>query len=175
MKIHTLGPYATDSNAAAIQYNQSKMNCYLIELHASFEEIVANLAKYQNDYLLLPAAFKSRQMAVSWGELHYQYLDQLELVDSFQNPLAELVIVENTKRKTGIGYTHAATAHLLATKTNLKNIKCCKSKYEAYQKYLIDGQYVLTNFKNITLNSDEKIGYRVTPKMIWCLYLIKNK
>ena len=112
---------------------------------------------------------------MSWGELHYQYLERLKLIDSFQNPLDELVIVENLNNKTGIGYTHAATANLLLTKTNLKHVDCCKSKFEAYQKYLIDGQYVLTNRKNLKLTEHEVISYRTQPMMIWCVYLITEK
>lgn len=96
-------------------------------MHNSFEEILLNLAQYKNDYLIIPAAFKSEELKMSWGELHYQYLERLKLIDSFQNPLDELVIVENLNNKTGIGYTHAATSNLLLTKTNLTHIDCVKA------------------------------------------------
>lgn len=176
MLIHTLGPAETDSYAAAQHYCQThpKEHAHVF-LHASFEEVLTQLTAYRGGaYLLLPAAFKSKMLKLSWGELHYDLLDQLQLIDCFIYQLAPLVIIENQTRLTGIAYSHAATAKLLAKTVTPQKIKCCASKYLAYQQFLQDGQYVLTNQKNVELHSDDRIIAHFKPDMVWCLYQIKE-
>lgn len=88
--------------------------------------------------------------------------------------LDPLVIVKRTDIHNGIGYTHAATAQLLAqTIGNGVDVKTASSKYRAYQLYQSqNAEYVLTNEKNVTLQANEKIVKRLTPSMVWCLYQI---
>lgn len=175
MKIHTLGPSATDSYAAATQYNKEELlGKAKIIGHPSFENILTNLNAYSRDYLLIPAAFKSLKLQESWGDIHYEKLDQMELENCFMTNLDPLVVVKNTDVNNGIGYTHAATKQLLEqTVGNGIEVMTAPSKYDAYQRYLAnDAEYVLTNEKNVTLNSNEKIIKRLTPSMVWCLYQI---
>lgn len=175
MKIHTLGPSATDSYAAAQQYNREEClgNAKIVG-HPSFENILTNLNAYSRDYLLIPAAFKSPKMQESWGDIHYEKLDQMQLENCFMTHLDPLVIVKRTDIHNGIGYTHAATAQLLAqTIGNGVDVKTASSKYRAYQLYQSqNAEYVLTNEKNVTLQANEKIVKRLTPSMVWCLYQI---
>ncbi|GAJ26437.1 hypothetical protein JCM15457_1365 [Liquorilactobacillus sucicola DSM 21376 = JCM 15457] len=175
MIIHTLGPQETDSNDAAHYYVQQKLaGKAQITLHDSYAEIIQCFSQYQNDFFLVPTAFKSAALNITWGELHYQYLDQLLLQDCFMHRLNPLVIIENCTRKNGIAYSHPATAKLLTSKVKLQHMRYSSSKYLAYQQYLCDGQYVLTNEKNIALSPNEKIVARYEPQMIWSLYQIKG-
>ncbi|MQS53148.1 amino acid biosynthesis protein [Companilactobacillus mishanensis] len=174
MKIHTLGPRETDSYAAAKQYNNKECQGKAeIVGHSSFERILDNLTRYSNDYLLIPAAFKSKQMRASWGDIHYEMLDNLELENCFMTNLDPLVVVQRTDAKNDIGYTHAATAQLLEKVVGDVDVKTAASKYQAYQLYKdTDAEYVLTNEKNVALKSDERVIKRMTPSMVWCLYKI---
>ncbi|KRL00864.1 hypothetical protein [Liquorilactobacillus capillatus] len=175
MIIHTLGPQETDSNDAAQYYIQhNALSKAQIVLSASYTDIINALPQYQNDFLLIPTAFKSVALNLTWGELHYQYLDQLELKDCFIHRLNPLVMIEHCQRKSGIAYSHPATAKLLAAKVHPQQMYYSASKYLAYQQYLHDGQYTLTNEKNIVLSSEEKIIARYEPQMIWSLYQIKG-
>ncbi|MGM9905924.1 hypothetical protein [Lactobacillus sp.] len=68
MRLHTLGLEATDSWKAAVFYRekmQDKADIGIIG-HASFEDILANLADLSGDYLLIPAAFQSQKLGLAW-------------------------------------------------------------------------------------------------------------
>lgn len=173
--IHTLGPQETDSNDAAHYYlSKSSDKKGQIILHNSYEEIISTFAKYKNEFFLIPTAFKSVTLNMTWGELHYHYLDQLILKNCFIHRLNPLVIIERCDRKNGIAYSHPATAQLLTSRIHSCQVRYSPSKYLAYQQYLKDGQYTLTNEKNIVLSSKEKIIARYEPQMIWSLYQIKG-
>lgn len=175
MKIHTLGPNATDSYAAAVQYNQEEcLGKAKIIGHSSFENILTHLNAYSRDYLLIPAAFKSPKLQESWGDIHYEKLDQMKLQNCFMTNLDPLVVVKRLDVFDHIGYTHAATKQLLEQSViDDINVTTAPSKYDAYQRYLAnDAEYVLTNEKNITLHKNEQIIKRLTPSMVWCLYHI---
>ncbi|WP_057875351.1 hypothetical protein [Liquorilactobacillus aquaticus] len=175
MIIHTLGPQETDSNDAAHYYldRNTSIKAQII-LHNSYEEIINTFPKYRNEFFLVPTAFKSAKFNMSWGELHYRYLSQLILKDCFLHSLNPLVVLENCGQKNGIAYSHPATAQLLITHVQPSQIRYCPSKYLAYQQYLQDGQYSLTNERNISLSSNEKILARYESQMIWSLYQIKG-
>ena len=49
------------------------------------------------------------------------------------------------------------------------------SKYEAYQRYLVDGRYALTNKYNLILGQGEVVEQEYHVKMIWALYRIKGE
>lgn len=175
MIIHTLGPKETDSNAAAQYFVQNILKqSAKIALHPSFEELFTKMEQFGGDFLLIPTAFSSKTLNLSWGQWHYRNLEQLILKDAFIFKLGEMVLLKNRQRSTGIAYTHAALADLLQQYVPQAKIKCTASKYLAYQKYLIDGQFVLTNEKNIKLQSNEKIIKRFSPRMIWAVYQIKE-
>ncbi|AKP67391.1 hypothetical protein [Companilactobacillus ginsenosidimutans] len=176
MRIHTLGPSATDSYAAAIQYNREEcLGRAKIVGHPSFENILTNLNAYSRDYLLIPAAFKSPKLQESWGDIHYEKLDQMKLENCFMTNLDPLIVVKRNDVSNGVGYTHAATAQLLQQVVGDEvEVKTSPSKYDAYQRYLVnDAEYVLTNEKNVTLKANESIVKRLTPSMVWCLYQIE--
>lgn len=61
---------------------------------------------------MIPAAFKSPKLQESWGDIHYEKLDQMELENWFMTYLDPLVVVKRTGGDNGIGYTHAATKQL---------------------------------------------------------------
>ncbi|WP_439819567.1 hypothetical protein [Lactiplantibacillus plantarum] len=69
MQIHTLGPTATDSYAAAQVYNHRNwQDQAVIVKHPSFETILTDLTAYSGDQLVIPAAFKSDTLNASWGD-----------------------------------------------------------------------------------------------------------
>lgn len=174
MIIHTLGPTATDSYAAAMDYNQRQQGGRATIIgHPSFESILTNLTAYSGAALLIPAAFKSTTLRASWGDVHYALLEQLTLETCFMTRLDPLVVVHRRHADNRIGYTHAATAQLLARIVSHVDVQTVSSKYLSYQAYQANrAAYVLTNEKNVTLTADEEIINRLTPSMVWCLYQI---
>ncbi len=166
----------TDSYAAARAYQRHHPQLAVtISGHLSFEQLFATLARYPNEYVLVPAAFKSEQLDASWGDLHYALLAQLTLCHSFITALDPLVVVARRHPDNQIGYTHAATAQLLQRTVRAVSVQTCASKYLAYQAYQQNqAAYVLTNERNVTLTADERLVKRFTPKMVWCLYRINS-
>ncbi|AVK62789.1 amino acid biosynthesis protein [Lactobacillus sp. CBA3606] len=174
MRIQTLGPQATDSYAAAEQYNQQHFQGRAeIQGQSSFEAILRHLDRDTGDYLIMPAAFKSTSLDASWGDIHYALSAQMTLVDCFITQLDPLVVVQRITAKNRLGYTHAATAQLLQRTVNMVTVQTAPSKVVAYQLYVKNqAAYVLTNLKNVTLTSTEQIIKQLTPAMVWCVYQI---
>ncbi|AVW10580.1 hypothetical protein [Lactiplantibacillus paraplantarum] len=174
MQIHTLGPEVTDSYAAAQAYNHRDLQDQAkIVGHPSFEMILANLAVYSGDRLIIPAAFKSTTLHASWGDVHYALLSQLTLLTCFMTKLDPLVVIQRLDADNQIGYTHAATAQLLTRLVHNVTVQAVASKYLAYQAYQQNqAAYVLTNEKNVTLTTHERQLTRLTPSMVWCVYQI---
>lgn len=174
MRLHTLGPAATDSYAAAQTYNDTHFSGgATIVGHPSFEEILTNLAAYAGDALIIPAAFKSTRLHAAWGDVHYALLAQMTLSDCFMTQLDPLVVVQRLDADNRIGYTHAATAQLLQRTVQPVVLQTASSKYLAYQAYQQNqAAYVLTNEKNVTLQKNERLIKRFTPSMVWCYYQI---
>lgn len=174
MIIHTLGNEQTDSYAASRQYLNTHHQSGNIILHDSFEEIYQHLADYPGQYLIVPAAFRSRTGA-SWGTMHYRNIDRLELVDAFITQLAPMVIAKRPNPQP-IAYTHAATADLL--RRSLPDsvvIKTAPSKYQAYQDFKENGQYVLTSKKLLINDPSVQIIRELRVKMMWSLYRIGGR
>lgn len=174
MRIHTLGPKQTDSYAATIYYIEQYLvnQTVEIQLHTSFEKLITQISKYQNEYIVMPTAFKSSELGIDWGDFHYRNVNRLKLVTSFIFEISPLILLENRKCNSGVAYTHAALADLMSQVVEPTEIKCTGSKYLAYQKYLENGQYVLTNTKNIYLRKDEIVLKRFKPQMVWVVYQI---
>ncbi|MFD1671985.1 amino acid biosynthesis protein [Agrilactobacillus yilanensis] len=171
--LHTLGPSSTDSSAAAEYYVKNQAPDAEIQLHHSYEEILAHLSDYSGEHLLIPAAFQSRQLHETWGDIHYCELSTLNLLTSFTTQLDELLLVENQNATNHIAYTHAATAKLLTQNLETVTIKTAVSKYQAYQNYRQNqARYVLTNAKNLEMQANDQILRTWHPKMVWCLYEI---
>lgn len=179
MRIHTLGPAATDSSQAAQYYvehylaDQLKTSTQIV-LHSSFEQLFSQLQQLKDDFLVIPTAFRSAKSGMSWGQWHYRNLTVLDLQTAFVYPLNSLVLLENTASVSNIAYTHAALTDLMGQYIKPKVVRCSASKYAAYQQYLVDGQYVLTNEKNVRLRPTEKILQRFSPQMVWAVYQIKE-
>jgi len=171
--INTLGPKQTDSYRAGRYWLSKNKLAGKIKLHTSFEGLLQNLDKYRGQLLLVPTAFKSEKLALDWGELHYQNLDKLNLIDCFKYDLDELVLVENKEVTSKKAYTHRATISLLAQIDDIEII-CVASKYEAYQRFIKDGRYVLTNQKNLGKLVSEVIIKHFSVSMIWAVYRIKE-
>jgi hypothetical protein len=174
MIIHTLGPEATDSYAAAQIYNhQHYADQAQIVGHPSFESLLSNLTAYSQDYLLIPAAFKSTIFKASWGDIHYALLEKIVLMDCFITKLDPLVVIKRLNTDNRIGYTHAATAQLFTRIVKNVEVQTVASKYLAYQDYQLNqAGYVLTNIKNVQITPHEQIIKRLTPSMVWCVYQI---
>ncbi|WP_137626962.1 amino acid biosynthesis protein [Lactiplantibacillus pingfangensis] len=175
MRLHTLGPAATDSYAASQFYNCEQLqNQATIIGHPSFEAILTQLPTLSGDWLVIPAAFKSTELQASWGDVHYATLTQMTLIDCFMTALDPLVVVQRLAADNRIGYTHAATAQLLQRLVQSVEIQTVSSKVLAYQAYQQNqAAYVLTNEKNVTLTAQEQVIKRLTPSMVWCVYQIK--
>lgn len=173
MKIHTLGPKQTDSNEACDYYRNKNFPDAKIMLHQSFESVLEHLEEYRGDLFVVPAAFASETLHLTWGTMHYRYLDKLDVEASFIYPLAEMVCIKSRKRHTGIGYTHAATKDLLKKYAPNARLVSAASKYRAYERYLKDGEYVLTNKKNMVETDEAEILAEFQVKMVWCVYRIK--
>ncbi|KRM88780.1 hypothetical protein [Liquorilactobacillus vini] len=177
MRVHTLGPAETDSNQAA-QYFVANLiqEAGEIILHPSFEQLFVELPQLAGDYLLIPTAFRSSQLNLSWGQWHYRNLNQLTLKNAFIFPLAPLVLLENTQNSNNLADTHAALADLLSQIIPTAQINCSASKYLAYQKYrLTDSRYVLTNQRLVQIRPFERIIKKFEPQMIWAVYHIKGE
>ena len=84
-----------------------------------------------------------------------------------------MVCIKSRKRHTGIGYTHAATKDLLKKYAPNARLVSVSSKYRAYERYLKDGEYVLTNKKNMVEADEAEILAEFQVKMVWCVYRIK--
>lgn len=164
----------TDSYAAAQIYQRNHPQTELtIVGHPSFETILTHLDGYHGQQLLIPAAFKSSTLNASWGDVHYALLEQMTLRDCFMTTLDPLVVVQRCDADNRIGYTHAATAQLLARIVSGVTVQTATSKYLAYRAYQENrAGYVLTNEKNVRLTPHEKIIKRLTSKMVWCVYQI---
>ena len=173
VKIHTLGPKQTDSSEACDYYRNKNFPDAKIMLHQSFESILEHLEEYRGDLFVVPAAFASETLHLTWGTMHYRYLDRLDVEASFIYPLAEMVCIKSRKRHTGIGYTHAATKDLLKKYAPNARLVSAASKYRAYERYLKDGEYVLTNKKNMVETDEAEILAEFQVKMVWCVYRIK--
>ncbi|WP_281164234.1 hypothetical protein [Liquorilactobacillus sicerae] len=177
MKIHTLGPAETDSNQAAQYFaaNFVQEACEII-LHPSFEQLFIELSNLTDDYLLIPTAFRSSQLNLSWGQWHYRNLDQLTLKNAFIFQLSPLVLLENTQSSNNLADTHAALADLVSQIIPSAQINCSASKYLAYQKYRsTDSRYVLTNQQLVQIRPFERIIKEFEPQMIWAVYQIKGE
>ncbi len=179
-KIHTLGPKETDSFAAAHYFAQQQSEDVSIILHDSFETIFKHLTRYSGDLLLLPAAFKSKRIHSDWADIHYRFLTQLKLIDSFIYQLSDLVLIENQQFSINQSFIHAATESLLTTylkeKKQTTNIQFSSSKYFAYYDYrLKNARYVITNLKNVKLRKTEAIKKNYRVNMLWSVYKIRTK
>ena len=174
MIIHTLGPVETDSYQAAVTYIRKQHLDAQIKLHPSFEDIYQHLDQLTDNYLIVPAAFRDQQ-GDSWGDLHYRYIKQLQLVDSLVTELASLVLLQRTDTSSSVAYTHAATLELLRESVNEKvTIVTVPSKYEAYQRFVNDGRYALTSKKFARLTPEIQIKEEYTAKMLWGIYRIRG-
>ena len=172
MRLHTLGPQQTDSFAAAEEYLAKKKLAGQIVLHSSFEAIYQQLQEMAGDYLIIPAAFESK-MHESWGQLHYRYLERLNLVDSIITRLDPLVLCAKDNPEKIVAYTHPATEELLRNNLPEKAaIKLSPSKYQAYQEFMQDGAYVLTSQKLIEAGHDVRIIKTFNTSMLWSIYQI---
>ena len=134
MKIHTLGPKQTDSSEACDYYRNKNFPDAKIMLHQSFESVLEHLEEYRGDLFVVPAAFASETLHLTWGTMHYRYLDRLDVEASFIYPLSEMVCIKSRKRHTGIGYTHAATKDLLKKYAPNARLVAAASKYRAYER-----------------------------------------
>ena len=134
MKIHTLGPKQTDSSEACDYYRNKNLPDAKIMLHQSFESVLEHLEEYRGDLFVVPAAFASETLHLTWGTMHYRYLDRLDVEASFIYPLSEMVCIKSRKRHTGIGYTHAATKDLLKKYAPNARLVSVSSKYRAYER-----------------------------------------
>ena len=175
MIIHTLGPGETDSYQAAVTYiRKRKLNAEII-LHPSFEEIYRQLEQLRDDYLIIPAAFRNQQ-GDSWGDLHYRYIKQLNLVDSLVTELDPLVLLQREKTSSLVAYTHAATIELVRESVDEQvKIVTVPSKYVAYRLFINNGRYVLTSRKFIRLMSGVKVKQEYATQMLWGVYQIGGR
>lgn len=176
MIIHTLGPEQTDSYAAALTYQHQHpaIDCQIV-LHSSFDALYHHLTDYPGDYLLIPAAYRSRA-GLSWGDFHYRYLNQLTLVDSFITQLDPLVLIQDPQRIRTVAYTHAATADLARQHLpgNVR-LELASSKYLAYQAFRRHGGYALVSQKLVDPTAGDQILQRFPARMLWSVYLIEKQ
>lgn len=173
MILHTLGPEATDSNAAAVWYAKQHPKVK-IQLHANFLAILNHLDEYQGDEILIPMAYQDAE-GNSLGDYHYRLLGKMQLVATFLTELNPIVVLENQSQSHKL-YTHPATLEIAKQYQRDFEIELADSKYTAYQNYQKDGKLVITNQKNIhTLAPNEKILQTIHSKMGWCVYQIGGK
>lgn len=170
MILHTLGPEATDSNAAAKWYAKQHSEIK-IQLHDNFLAVLNHLADYQGDEILIPMAYQDAN-GNSLGDYHYRLLGKMQLVDVFLTDLNPIVVLEKQSTSHKL-YTHPATMAIAKQYQNDNQIELADSKYVAYQNYQKDGKLVITNQKNLhTLSPNEKILQTIHSKMGWCVYRI---
>ncbi|WP_076459490.1 hypothetical protein [Limosilactobacillus caccae] len=171
MRLHTLGPRQTDSYAAAKEYLAKQKNAGEIILHRSFAEIYGHLASLRGDYMIVPAAYQNNDQE-GWGQLHYRYFSQLELVDGIVTTLSPLVLCEKDAREE-IAYTHPATVELIRQYCGENTlVRLSSSKVDAYHDFLVDGRYVITSKKLIKPADNVTIIKSFNTRMLWAIYQI---
>lgn len=174
--INTLGPKQTDSYRAGQHYLNQKKITGRLQLYSSYEELLGNLERLGGQLLLIPTAFQVATGSFSWGDVHYRFLEKLDLLDSFVYELEPVVLVRKIATTSKRVYTHRATKELLhALPLGKLEVVYTPSKYEAYQRYLVDGRYALTNKYNLILGQGEVVEQEYHVKMIWALYRIKGE
>lgn len=167
MKIHTLGPAVTDSYRAAEQYRADHENLEVVG-HPSFEVLYQSIPELRGELLLIPAAVKTPTGA-SWGDLHYQYGDRLELIDSLITELSPLAILERRGRSGQRAYCHPATIDYLTRNVEGPlEIMPCSSKWQAYRCYQTDGRYTLTS--QAFAGPADWVIKTIHLKMLWSVY-----
>ena len=171
MILHTLGPAATDSAHAAAAYLSTHPQ-FTVQLHPSFTAIYDQLNHLAGDYLLIPASYQS-PTGLSWGQLHYRTLAQLQLIDGFVFELAPMAVAHYQGRTTKLAYSHPATADLLRQFLPPEiQIKACSSKVVAANQFLLDGEYVLTSQELLPTKQAIKILKTIHTPMLWSVYQI---
>ncbi|MEM0513070.1 hypothetical protein [Limosilactobacillus fermentum] len=172
MKIHTLGPAVTDSHRAAEQYRADHENLEVVG-HPSFEVLYQSIPELRGELLLIPAAVKTPAGA-SWGDLHYQYGDRLELIDSLITELSPLAILERRGRSGQRAYCHPATIDYLTRNVEGPlEIMPCPSKWQAYRCYQTDGRYTLTS--QAFAGPADRVIKTIHLKMLWSVYQVKGE
>ncbi|KRM61932.1 hypothetical protein FC26_GL001003 [Paucilactobacillus vaccinostercus DSM 20634] len=174
-KIHTLGPKATDSYEASQHIPGTEEN--EIVLHDSFDDIIEDLAQYAGDYLLLPAAYQSKQSDFGWRELSYEYWDRLKLETVYHHPLKTLCLIANFDFQQNKAVIHPATTNLLNAylkKQQLSlSIHYAGSKAKAYDKFVAGGyRFTIVSEDSLEPGHPYQMIQKYHPDMVWCLYHI---
>ncbi|MCF6514600.1 hypothetical protein GSH19_00165 [Lactobacillus sp. S2-2] len=175
MKLHTLGPNTTDSYCAYLYWKDKSISDIKLVMHNSFEEIYNNLSNYKNDLFLVPTMYRDRYF--DWATYHYQYLDQLNIYDTFVLDTKPMILIKNKQIKNQKIGLHRATEPFLnnfesETAINLKR-EFTNSKSIALEKFSNNElEYAIVTESNQIKQSDFEIIKRYEPKIIWCVYQI---
>ncbi|BEI50331.1 hypothetical protein AWA2013_17370 [Lactiplantibacillus plantarum] len=87
MQIHTLGPTAMDSYAAAQVYNHRNwQDQAVIVEHPSFETILTDLTAYSGDQLVIPACFQIRHTECQLGGYTLRIIVPINVEQLFYDP-----------------------------------------------------------------------------------------
>lgn len=174
--VNTLGPKETDSYAAALNIPGEEEN--EIVLHDNFDDIIANLEQYQGEYLLIPAAYQSKQKDFGWRELSYEYWDRLVIEQVFHHALKPMVLISNFDFHQNKAIIHPATTnllnHYLKEQQLTMPIHYAGSKASAYERFVANKyRFTIVSEDVMEENNPYQIIKRYLPEMVWCLYFIK--
>ncbi|WP_125007893.1 hypothetical protein [Lentilactobacillus kosonis] len=182
MKLHTLGPEATDSYKATMYLREMYLDLEDAEvvLHSSFDDIYRHLEHEQGDLFLVPVAYRSAQSNGNWADNNLKYSNQLDIINVFKLPIMPLMLVRNPDDNNGKAVLHPSTKQLIKEysldKGRKLNLEFVDSKAEALAKFKGNGYEFAIVSKDI-YNIDcehrhDEIISEYSPTMIWCLYRI---
>lgn len=175
MKVHTLGPNATDSYKAA----KTIVKDADIILHESFDEIIDNIEQYLNEYIIIPVAYTSHRKKYDWKDFNFQYCNRLKLCKVAALYTQPMLLLEKEISSNYDAIVHPATEIFLNKAKRIDSIEYAKSKYDAWKQFKNDYKYKYTLIsKDVFEMEKNECCYNLTileeykPIMIWCLYKI---
>lgn len=173
--IHTIGPKGTDSYKSALYWRDLKKISFNIVEHEKFEDIFNSGCIKKNDLVIIPAGFCNRSKGhfISWVDIHFSFLDVLEIEDIFYTKTQPMLLLENPECEKEHAIIHSSTYILLINHVNVKDIYYSDSKMKAFLEFQ-KGHYKYTivsdnSFTNVSRNKFH-ILKTFFPSMVWCVY-----
>lgn len=186
MNIATLGPKATDSYKATIDYSRKTFSNYKILCYNSFEKLfnIIKEKKSNIDFIVMPMGYCNRKGKEfsSWVDFHFYYLEYMEVKDVFYSQTKEMILIENIDyKKEGI-VLQSATFQLARKVLNLSESQYffVPSKPLALEFFEKEGYHYTICSKDDFINKvkNQDIEYRVVnkfnPTMVWIVYKVRK-
>ncbi|WP_348921673.1 hypothetical protein [Enterococcus rotai] len=177
MIINTLGPVGSDSYRVAktlIDVHDE------INIYSSFDEIIAKIDDMENQYILIPTAYRSALSEYDWKDFNFEYWERMDLANVFHRKTKIMMLVENAKFKKDCAIIHPATSiymkKYIAKQYLNSKIEFASSKCKAYERFVkFDYRFTIASEDNISFKNSYKIIKKIQPEMVWCVYKVREK